>query len=112
MTSRATLKEYIPSTIMNEDGSSANVFYPKCIISTKNGDIEVVSKRGLYTTEVYSVDDIVLIQYNEDDLDNFVILEKIDDRKQMLYLILIILGMILLNFLVHKYGISLTEIRR
>ena len=112
MTSRATLKEYVPDIITNEDGLSANIFYPKCIISTKDGNIEVVSKRGLYTTEVYSVNDIVLIQYNEDDLDNFVILEKIDDRKQMLYLLLIILDIILLSFLVNKYGISITEIRR
>lgn len=103
VTTRARFDKYIEL-----HSESKYLIFPSCTIDIKGKKKTVVSKVAV-ADKLYKENQPVLIQYDTENIENFAILEAIDDKKIIISSILIILCILLLWFLVQNYGITVTH---
>ena len=86
------------------------LIFPCCIIDI-NGEKKTVVSKVATSSKIYEENQTVLIQYDTDDVENFIILESINDKKLIIGSMLFVVGVIILWLLLQKYGITIRPIQ-
>lgn len=109
--SLAILDHYVVQQTKQND-EYKNIYYPSCIIEdtgvniTSKRPIAIIAENDDKTNIKYTCGENVIIEYDENGIENFTIIEHAETKKLTLYAILTLIGVLILWLFVSKFGIG------